>query len=318
MRVVERAFGTVGVDPNGPGKRRAERLPGRLVDVALRLDLQRIRRGMGGTSRDVTRRPISVEDRQIRGSVGEVRIRIYAPGTSGRRPAVLFHHGGGWFGGSVAAVEEFCKGVADQGDAVVISVDYHLAPRYRFPVAVEDSYRALLWTVDHAGEIGIDPSRITVAGDSAGGNIAAVLTIMANDRREVEIDGQILIYPALDNRLEHMHANFPESHKAMAATVRLYLGRRQRSDHPYVSPITYDRLGALPSALIAVGGLDDLYGTAWAYGEALADAGVAVDFITYRNASHAFIDDTGYDPNAGDLVAEAARFINRRVAPPGE
>lgn len=311
VRYAEKGLGPIELDPDAKNKERLSRTPGPLVKLLVRLNLQKIRDGMGGVSRDITRRPVRSEDRAIEGYAEEIRIRVYTPEGDGVRPLMMFHHGGGWFGGTVEAVEDFCKGVADQADCVVVSTDYHLAPEYKHPVAIEDSYKALQWAVANADVLGIDASSVTVAGDSAGGNIAAVLAIMANDRDDVSISRQVLIYPALDNTIDNMRTNFPAAHKAMAAAVTLYVGDKRRSNEPYVSPALYDDLASLPPALIAVGELDDLRKTSLAYAEALDGADVDVDFIVYRNANHAFIDNAGNNANADDLVSEVARFINR-------
>ncbi|MEN8113799.1 MAG: alpha/beta hydrolase [Actinomycetota bacterium] len=310
MKYVEKDLGPVEVDPDAEAKQRLSRLPGFVSTFFVRVNLKKIRDGMGGESRDITRRTVCVADRVIAGNEGDIRVRTYAPEGETARPLLMFHHGGGWIGGSVEAVDDFCKGVADQGDCVVISVDYRLAPEHRYPAAIEDSYKALQWAVGHAGELGIDPARVSVAGDSAGGNISAVLAVMANDRGDVSVHRQVLIYPAIDNTFENLETNLPAAHSAFGAVLKLYLGDKRLANEPYVSPNTYDDLGALPDALIAVGELDDLRATSFAYAEALDEAGVGVEFILYKNANHAFIDNTGNNSNADDLVVEVARVIN--------
>lgn len=311
MKYVERELGPVEIDPDAQMKERFSRLPGFVASLLVRMNLKKIRDGMGGESRDITRLPIRVEDRMIEGHREEIRIRVYSPGRHTTLPLLMFHHGGGWFGGSVEAVEDFCKGVADWGHCVVISVDYHLAPEHKYPTAIEDSYKALLWAVAHADELGIDPKRVSVGGDSAGGNIAAVLTAMANDRKDLWIHRQILIYPAIDNTLEGLKENFPTTYRPFQAVMKMYVGNKRLLNDPYVSPNTYRFPRSLPGALIAVGELDDLRSTTLDYAKALDHAGVDVEFILYKNANHAFIDNTGNNPNADDLVLETSRFINQ-------
>jgi len=312
VKYVEIDLGPEETDPNAEMMKTFARMPAFLIKILFRMNLKKIRSGMGGESRDITRRTVRWEDRTIGGYADDLRIRVYTPDGDATRPLMMFHHGGGWFGGSIDAVEDFCKGVADQADCVVISVDYHLAPEHKFPTGIEDSYKALQWAIGHADELRIDPGRVTVGGDSAGGNIAAVLTAMANDRRDVSIGRQVLIYPAIDNTFGGIRKSFPGAASPFEAVMKLYLGDKRLSDHPYVSPNMYADLPSLPEALIAVGELDGLRVTSLAYAEALDDSGVGVEFIVYKNANHAFIDDTGNNDNADHLATEIARFVNQR------
>ncbi|NVM19782.1 MAG: alpha/beta hydrolase [Candidatus Lokiarchaeota archaeon] len=289
------------------------KLPVSHIEHFLKENIEKIRAGMGGDSKDITTRSITSEDKIISGYENDLRIRIYKPEISNKRPLMVFFHGGGWFGGSLEAVENYCKGVCDQADCVVISVDYHLTPEHPYPEGVEDSYLAVKWAIKNKSELNIDENKIVVSGDSAGGNFSAVLTLMAKDRKEYNIAKQILIYPATN--LE-VHSNPNETSpgsdgvdKFLQAIINLYLQGHVDSSDPYVSPALAKDFNNLPEALIAVGEQDPLYKSCLEYAKILDKAGKYVKFILYKNTDHAFIDRTGNSDQADDLVKEAAEFI---------
>lgn len=291
------------------------KFPRFLLKFILKKKINKIRESMGGDSKDITTQPIITKDKNIQGYERQVRIQIYAPEISQIRPLLVFFHGGGWIGGSLPAVENFCKGVSDQADCVVISVDYHLAPEHPFPEGLEDSYAAIKWAIANKEDLKIDPNQISVGGDSSGGNFAAVLSLMAKDRKEFSIAKQILIYPAI-NLVDLMVSDdvsdfpFPPGMiKVMEVMNSLYFKGKVDKRNPYISPAFAKDLSNLPPALIAVGDQDFLYKSSLNYAKKLDEAGNKVKFILYKNANHAFIDDTGNSDQADDLVKEAAEFI---------
>ncbi len=138
----------------------------------------------------------SVDDRTIDGPNGDVPIRIYQPeGEPAARPAIVFFHGGGWVMGYLDLYDSLCQSFAKAGDCVVVSVDYRLSPEHKFPAGVEDSFAATSWLAEHADELGVDRNRLVVCGDSAGGNLAAAVCLMARDRKFGSIAAQVLVYP---------------------------------------------------------------------------------------------------------------------------
>ncbi len=284
------------------------KFPISLIENFLKENIEKIREGMGGDCKDITSRPITSEDKIISGFENDLRIRIYRPENTIKRPLMVFFHGGGWFGGSLESVEEYCKGVCDQADCLVISVDYHLVPEHPYPEGVEDCYLAIKWAVMNKSALNIDENKIVVSGDSAGGNISAVLSLMANDRKEFKISKQILIYPATNLDI-HANESSPGVDKFLQAIINLYLQGKVDSSDPYVSPAFAKNFNNLPDALIAVGEQDGLYKSSLEYAKILDKAGNKVKFILYKNTDHAFIDRIGNSNQADDLVKEAAEFI---------
>jgi len=287
------------------------KLPSSVIEIWLKENIEKVRAGMGGDCKDITTRLITSEDKIISGYQNDLRIRIYRPENTIKRPLMIFFHGGGWFGGSLEAVEEYCKGICDQADCMVISVDYHLAPEYPYPEGVEDCYLAVKWAVKNKSELNIDENKIVVSGDSAGGNFSAVLTLMAKDRKDFKIAKQILIYPATNLVI----SGSPNGSAPFQAMINLYLQGKVDSSDPYVSPALAKDFNNLPDALIAVGDQDPLYKSSLEYAKILDKAGNKVKFILYKNTDHAFIDRTGNSDQADDLVKEAAEFIRNQFLP---
>ena len=230
---------------------------------------------------------------------GELPLRIYTPEAWRRtpRPVVLNFHGGGFVLGSARQGDWACSIVAAELDAVVVSVDYRLAPTYRFPSGVEDCYDALLWTVEHAAALGGDADRIGVMGDSAGGNLAAVVTIMARDEGGPRIAHQALVYPVTD-----MTEALMEDASVVANTRGIVLSNddmevfrshyldeaADRLDYR-LSPLHAKDLSGLPPAIVVVAGLDPLHDSGIRYAQALADAGNRVSVEDFHQMPHGFL-----------------------------
>ncbi len=287
--------------------------PPKMPFVALkamaRMNLGKLRDGMGGNAKDIVRRPVATVAREIPGYKGAVPVRVYTPESvpPAPRPLLLFFHGGGWFGGSMQTVEPFCRAVADRADAVVVNVGYHLCPEFPYPHGLEDCYRALEWVCAEPS-LGIDASRVVVAGDSAGGNLAAALCLMSRDRGGPAIAGQLLLYPAVTLR-DFASPAGGDGGAFGRLLVEWYLGDARRSAEPYASPLLADSLAGLPRALVAVGELDGLREQCLAYAQKLSDADVDVTCLLYKGTQHAFIDNTGTQPAAEDMIDEAVRFV---------
>jgi acetyl esterase len=230
---------------------------------------------------------------------GDLPLRIYTPESWSRepRPVVVNFHGGGFVLGSARQGDWSCSIVAAEVDAVVVSVDYRLAPTHRFPAGVEDCHDALLWTAEHAADLGGDPGRIGVMGDSAGGNLAAVVSILARDQGGPRIAHQALVYPVTDMTealLEDLSVlsntrGIVLSNDDMEVFRTHYLDDdADREDHR-LSPLRAKDLSGLPPAIVVVAGLDPLHDSGVRYAQALADAGNQVRVEDFHQMPHGFL-----------------------------
>lgn len=222
-----------------------------------------------------------VRDLTVRGGAGMVRARHYRPPGGGQgRPLVVFFHGGGWVVGDLDTHEQPCRLIAKHADVHVLSVDYRLAPEHPFPAAPEDALAAYRWALEHAAELGADPARIGVAGDSAGGNLAAVVSQTAKDEGGPVPAAQLLIYPGADAAKAYPSKSlFGEGYFLTRATmdwyVETYAGATDRRD-PRLSPMHAADKAGLPPTVVTTGGFDPLRDEGEAYAAALRDAGVEV------------------------------------------
>jgi triacylglycerol lipase len=225
-----------------------------------------------------------------------VPVRIYTPaGGTAARPAILHIHGGGYVLGSVATNHASNMLLAADVGAVVVSVDYRLAPETPAPGSVEDCYAALCWLHEQAGALGVDPARVAVRGESAGGGLAAALCLLARDRGGPAIAHQNLIYPMLDDRTcitrqpDHLGA-FVWTPQANAFGWRSLLGQNPGAADvsPYAAPARANDLSGLPPSFIAVGALDLFLVEDMDYARRLIEAGVATELHVYPGAYHGF------------------------------
>jgi acetyl esterase len=235
----------------------------------------------------------AVENRSVPGPGGPIGLRLYRPPAPAPAPVVLFFHGGGWVIGDVDTHDGSGRILSRRTGAVVVSVDYRLAPENRFPAALDDGAAALSWVADHAEELGGDPGRLGVAGDSAGGNLAAALTQRARDQGGPAIAAQALVYPGTDlaeDRRPSFAAN-GEGYLLTADAVRWftaqYLGDHDPTD-PAASPLRGD-LAGLPPAVVATAEFDPLRDQGRAYAAALESAGVPVQAFDFDGLVHGFM-----------------------------
>ena len=256
-----------------------------------------------------------VEDRLIPGPDAgvEIPVRIYWPigyaHDKSAKAALVFFHGGGWVLGNLDAYDHLCHALANAGDCVVVSVDYRLAPEHRFPAAAEDSYAATVWTAQHADELGIDSRRIAVGGDSAGGNLAAVVSLMDRDRGTSLVAYQVLIYPITDRNFE-LPSYRENGDGYFLTTERMvwfwnrYLNDDGEAANPYAAPLQAESLEGLPPAYLMTAEFDPLRSEGDAYADRLDSAGVAVEKELYDGQIHGFI-------RRIDLYDRATVAINR-------
>ena len=239
----------------------------------------------------------SVEPLTIPSPAGPIPARVYTPTrlrkANGLAPGLVFFHGGGWVIGDLDSHDVVCRKLADEGELMVVSVDYRLAPEHKFPAAVDDAITATTWIAGHAKEFGIDASRLSVGGDSAGGNLAAVVAISARDGNGPDIAGQLLIYPAIDFAMTHPSHREPETSILLTHSVipwfrDHYLNGAADVHDWRASPARARTLIGLPPAYVLTAGADPLRDEGDEYARRLKEAGVAVTHRTFPGQFHGF------------------------------
>jgi acetyl esterase len=249
----------------------------------------------------------SVADRRLPRPGGEIRVRVYRPAEGGRLPVLVYFHGGGWVVGSLDSHDGVARFLANHAGCVVVSVDYRLAPEHKFPAAVEDAWSATTWVRDHATEIGVDPARLAVGGDSSGGNLAAVVTRHARDRG-LEIGFQLLVYPPLDCV---QSAGDDES----GWWVRQYLRSESDGFDPDASPLRAgDLQGVAPSLLLSCE-LDPLRMQGEAYVRRLLEAGVRAEHVCYEGLLHGAYRMPAVLPGAREMLRASADALRKAFRP---
>ncbi|HEX6424401.1 MAG TPA: alpha/beta hydrolase [Acidimicrobiales bacterium] len=262
----------------------------------------------------------SVADRMVPGPAGDVPVRVYVPTTEpGPRPVVVYFHGGGWVIGSIETHDATTRAIAAGSGATVVSVDYRLAPEHPFPAAIDDALAAVRWVAAKAADLDVDPSRLVVAGDSAGGNLAALAAIELRDT-PVDVAFQLLVYPVTDGTFAHpsMDEN-AEGYFLTRATMdwfwRNYVGDGDWTG-PRVSPmhVPAEALRGLPPALVLTAEYDPLRDEGEAYAARLADAGVDVTVHRYDGMIHGFFAMREMVPEGKAAVDEACEALRRALA----
>jgi acetyl esterase len=235
-----------------------------------------------------------IENRTIPGPAGEIPVRIYWPNATGTRPAIVYYHGGGHVIGSLDTHDLVARNLCGGAEAVVVSVDYRMGPEHRFPAAVDDSVAALDWVAANAASLGADPDRLGVHGDSAGANLAAVVSIIARDWGAPKLRLQSLVYPVADFRMGS------ESYKKYATGCGIltaeamkwfrghYLSSPAEAEDWRASPLLTPSLKGVAPAIVIAAECDVLHDEGLAYADALRKAGVAVEYKRYAGMIHAF------------------------------
>ena len=265
----------------------------------------------GGTPEPVR----SIENLRIPGPDCEIPIRIYTPDAPAPRPALVYFHGGGWVVCDLDTHDVVCTAIAHRAGAVVIAVDYRLAPEHKFPAAVTDSYAATAWVASNAKKLGIDPKRIAVGGDSAGGNLAAVVSLKSRDEDGPAIALQVMVYPVTDlsSFSTPSYQEFGENHYLTKSEMEWfrshYLRSMEDARDPHASPLLVPDLSELPSALIITAECDPLRDEGEAYAKRLANDGVPVTYTRYPGMIHPFFSLSGAIPQAFDAIQQVAPTI---------
>ena len=261
-----------------------------------------------------------IENVRIPGPAGDIPARVYSARAAGGAlmPAVVYFHGGGWVQGDLETHHGLCARLAQHAGALVVAVDYRLAPEHKFPAAVEDCLAAYTWLRAHGRELGADPARVAVAGDSAGGNLSAVVSQLAAAGKVPVPTCQALIYPAVDFSFEtDSHRDMVDGHVIPRDRVLWYMEQYLRSEADKAdlraSPLRAPSLAGQPPAMIVTAGFDPLRDEGQAYADRLRGAGVDVVYREYPGQIHAFVSLTKAIPQGLACTLEVADYLRQRL-----
>jgi acetyl esterase len=256
-----------------------------------------------------------VENRTIAGPGGEIPVRVYQPEGDGPFPLLVWFHGGGWVLGDLDTADNVCRALTAKAGIVVLSVDYRLAPEHPYPAGVDDAYAATCWAAAHAHDLGGDPARLAIGGDSAGGNLATVTAIQIGRRGGPALRYQLLVYPVTDGRMSHPSyvenaEGYQLTAEAMAWFFEQYLPDGDPED-PLVSPIhaSLDDLVGLPPTLVITAEYDPLRDEGEAYAFRLEQAGVPVKASRYDGQIHGFFAIPEFLDSGKAAIAEAVAAL---------
>jgi acetyl esterase len=270
---------------------------------------------------DGTPEPATVTDRTIPGPRGDIAVRVYRPDGvgDGALPVLVWYHGGGWVIGDLDTADPTCRKLANRSGALVVSVGYALAPEERFPAAVDDCWAALHWVSANAGDIGGDPTRIAVGGDSAGGNLAAIVAWRAAREGGPALRHQLLVYPVTDLTLSHPSIDengegYLLTKDGMVWFVGHYLGPTGEPKDPLASPLYADDLSGAAPATVLTAEFDPLRDEGEAYADRLSAAGVPTEMVRFDGMIHGFFALGAAVDAAGDAVDLAGRVLNGALA----
>jgi acetyl esterase len=262
---------------------------------------------------------VRIADRMVQGAAGPIRARTYAPSEADGRaaPGLVWFHGGGFVLGSIESHDSLCRALAAQAGVVVASIDYRLAPEHRFPAGVEDAIAATRWVLDRSDDLGIDPRALAVGGDSAGGNLAAVV---AHSLRGASprLAFQLLVYPATDATCREpshrlFHDGFVLTERDIAWFLEQYLPDPRLATDPRVSPLFAGDLTGLPPALVVTAGFDPLRDEGRCYAERMRQSGVQVEYVCSEGSLHGFLNTAGAVREASRVMKLVADRLRNRL-----
>lgn len=259
-----------------------------------------------------------VKDIMIPVNEGEIPVRIYTPEGTGPFPVFVYFHGGGFIAGSIDVYDTPLRAVTNVSQAMVVSVGYRLAPEHKFPVAPEDCYAATKWVAEHIAGFNGDPSRLAIGGDSAGGNLAAVVALMSKERGGPKILHQILIYPVTNFTADTLSLRengkgFYLEKDVIDFCYQNYL-REEDKTSPYASPLLATDLSGLPPALVVTAEYDPLRDEGIQYAERLKEFGVQVEHHNYAGMIHGFFNMAGVMDQSKKLIEQVGVAIRTKAA----
>jgi len=256
-----------------------------------------------------------IRELSIPGPAGALRARLYRPRSGeGSLPGVVYFHGGGFIYGDIDTHDGVCRGIAQSVPCAVVSVDYRLAPENKFPAAAEDAFAATAWVSANCAALGIDPARLVVAGDSAGGNLAAVTALTARERGAPALAMQVLVYPTTDlagetESLARFGAGFLLTRESMRWVKRSYLRDEHDAGDWRASPLRARDFSGLPAAYIITAGFDPLRDEGRAYAARLVQAGVSVTHESFEGQVHGFLVMGGALAAAGHAIQRIGQIM---------
>ena len=272
-------------------------------------------RDLAGEPEDVA----AVADITIPVAGGDIPLRVYTPAGSGPLPCLVYYHGGGWVLGDIQGLDSTCRARANAAGCVVVSVEYRLAPEHKFPVPFDDSLAALSWVHANAASIGVDPERLAVGGDSAGGNLAAAVALRARDAGGPALRLQLLVYPVTHH--DYGTVSYTDNGDGYLLTRDMmkwfwdhYLGSADDGANPLASPLLAEDLAGLPRAVVYTAEFDPLRDEGEAYAARLAGAGVPVVQRRFDGQIHAFFQMLGVFPAAREAIDGAAAELRSAFA----
>lgn len=259
-----------------------------------------------------------VEDYLIAEHQATIPVRIYRPSNEPNLPVTLFFHGGWFVIGDLESHDSLARSLANASESVVVAVDYRLAPEHPFPAAINDAYKALTWVAENGKILGADSGRIAVAGDSAGGNIAAVVARKAKESGLTQVRYQVLIYPVTDSSFSTgSWEEFAEgpviTRKASQQAFNMYVAGSEDLQNPDIAPLLAGNVNGLPPAMVIIGEYDPLRDEGLAYAEKLIKAGVDVKLIHYRGMPHGFVQSAALIDAGKDAIAEMGTAIRKAL-----
>ncbi len=261
---------------------------------------------------------VTVKDMTVPGPLGDIPVHIYTPAGAGPFPVMVYFHGGGFVIADTKTYDASPRALAKGANAIMVAVDYHQAPEHKFPAAPNDAYAAYQWVREHAKEFNGDPTRVAVGGESAGGNLAAVVSLMARDKKAALPLHELLVYPVTDNDFDNAsyktNANAKPLNKAMMQWFFKYYATPADASNPYALPNKATSLKGLPPATVITAEIDPLRSEGRAFAERLKKDGVPVSYADYKGVTHEFFGMGAVVPQAEEAEEFAIAGLKKAFA----